>query len=90
MKATLDREGRIELPEEVRRQARLEIGMVLEVRFEGDRVTLIRVDEPRGGLVREDGVLVWQGQAEGEIGFHELRKQIQEERHDRVLGLKAE
>ena len=65
MEATLDRFGRIVIPKQVREDLGLDPGSVLVIEAKGDRIVLgVRRDEP--DLVREDGVLVYTGEAVGD------------------------
>lgn len=66
MEATLDRFGRIVIPKRVREDLGLHVGSVLEIEERDDQIVLsVRRDEP--DLVREDGVLVYTGQAAGDL-----------------------
>ncbi|HSL82768.1 MAG TPA: AbrB/MazE/SpoVT family DNA-binding domain-containing protein [Thermoanaerobaculia bacterium] len=66
MVATLDKFGRIVIPKRVREDFGLDPGTVLEI--EGDRGRIVlypRRTEP--DLVREDGVLIFTGEAAGDL-----------------------
>lgn len=66
MEATLDRFGRIVIPKRVREDLGLRVGSVLEIEERDDQIVLsVRRDEP--DLVREDGVLVYTGEAVGDL-----------------------
>lgn len=66
MQATLDRFGRIVIPKQVREDLGLDPGSVLVIEAKDDRIVLgVRRDEP--DLVREDGVLVYTGEAVGDL-----------------------
>lgn len=66
MAATLDRFGRIVIPKAVRDGLGLGPGSVLEIEEREGRIVLtIRREEP--DLVREDGVLVYTGEAVGDL-----------------------
>lgn len=66
MEATLDRFGRIVIPKRVREDLGLRVGSVLEIEEREDQIVLsVRRDEP--DLVREDGVLVYTGEAVGDL-----------------------
>jgi AbrB family looped-hinge helix DNA binding protein len=66
VEATLDRFGRIVIPKQVREDLGLRVGSVLEIEARQDQVVLsVRRDEP--DLVREDGVLVYTGEAVGDL-----------------------
>lgn len=66
MEATLDRFGRIVIPKRVREEFGLDPGTVLEIEGDEGRIVLSpRRDEP--DLVREDGVLVFTGEAVGDL-----------------------
>jgi AbrB family looped-hinge helix DNA binding protein len=57
MKSTIDRAGRLVIPKEVRRQAGLEPGMPLEVRWRAGRIEIEPVPLPVK-LVRKGRLLV--------------------------------
>ncbi len=62
METTLDRFGRIVIPKQVRAGLGLRAGSVLEIKERDDQIILrVRREEP--DLVREDGVLVYTGEA---------------------------
>lgn len=65
--ATLDRFGRIVIPKRLRDHLGLEAGSVLEIQQrDGDRIVLrVRREEP--DLSRVDGVLVYGGEATGDL-----------------------
>ena len=66
METTLDRFGRIVIPKPVREGLGLRAGSVLEIEEREDRIVLsVRREEP--DLVREDGVLVYTGEAVGDL-----------------------
>ena len=66
MEATLDRFGRIVIPKRVREDFGLHVGSVLEIEERDDQIVLsVRREEP--DLVREDGVLVYTGEAAGNL-----------------------
>jgi AbrB family looped-hinge helix DNA binding protein len=66
VQATLDRFGRIVIPKQVREDLGLDPGSVLVIEAKDDRIVLgVRRDEP--DLVREDGVLVYTGEAVGDL-----------------------
>ena len=66
MEATLDRFGRIVIPKRVREDLGLRVGSVLEIEERNDQIVLsVRREKP--DLVREDGVLVYTGEAVGDI-----------------------
>ena len=66
METTLDRFGRIVIPKRVRDALGLAPGTVLEIEESDDRVVLrARREEP--DLVREHGVLVFTGEAAGDL-----------------------
>lgn len=64
MEATVDRFGRIVIPKRVREDLGLYAGSVLEIEEREDRIVL-RVRRDEADLVREDGVLVYTGEAVG-------------------------
>lgn len=66
METTLDKFGRIVIPKGVREELGLRSGTVFEIAPEHGRVVLrVLRDEP--DLVREDGVLVFTGEAAGDL-----------------------
>ena len=66
MKATLDRFGRIVIPKRVRDGLGLRAGSVLDIEARADHLVLsVRRAEPP--LVLEDGVLVYTGEAVGDL-----------------------
>lgn len=66
METTLDRFGRIVIPKRVRDELGLDAGSVLQIEEAEGRIVLsLRRDEP--DLVREDGVLVFTGEATGDL-----------------------
>lgn len=66
MEATLDKFGRIVIPKRVRDDLGLDPGTVLDVEGGEGRIVLSpRREQP--DLVREDGVLVFTGEAVGEL-----------------------
>lgn len=67
MEATLDKFGRIVIPKRVREECGLAPGTVLEIEWGEGRIVLSpRADQP--DMVREDGVLVFTGEAVGDLG----------------------
>jgi AbrB family looped-hinge helix DNA binding protein len=66
MEATLDKFGRIVIPKRVREELGLDPGTVLDIEGGKGRIVLSpRRTEP--DLVREDGVLVFTGEAVGDL-----------------------
>ena len=66
MRATLDRFGRIVIPKRVRDELGLGAGSVVEIVEEGGKIVLsLRRVEP--DLVRDEGVLVYTGEATGDL-----------------------
>lgn len=64
--AKLDKFGRIVLPKSVRDAYHLEPGDVMQIRESGEQIVL----EPArhtGGLREKDGLLVYSGEAEGDL-----------------------
>jgi AbrB family looped-hinge helix DNA binding protein len=81
METTLDRFGRIVIPKAVRDDLGLRPGSVLELRESGDDLLLSpRRDEP--DLVREEGVLVYTGEATGD-----LEDAVEQQRRHRLRRL---
>ncbi|HUP43328.1 MAG TPA: AbrB/MazE/SpoVT family DNA-binding domain-containing protein [Thermoanaerobaculia bacterium] len=66
MEATLDRFGRIVIPKRVRDDLGLFAGSILLIEEREDRIVL-RVQREETDLVREDGVLVYTGEAVGDL-----------------------
>jgi AbrB family looped-hinge helix DNA binding protein len=82
MKATLDKFGRIVLPKQVRDDLGLGPGSELQVDEQGDRIVLTpRRDQP--DLVRERGVLVYAGEAVGDL---EKAVEVQRAKRSRDLS----
>lgn len=80
MKTTIDRAGRVVIPSEIRKKARLLPGTELEVMLEDDAVRLKRkVERPR--IEKRDGkaVIVFPKQAE-RLTPGEISRLIREER----------
>ena len=77
MNATIDRAGRVVIPREIRRQAGLQPGMVLDVRWRDGRVEIEPASVPVK-LVREHGLLVAVAEAE----IEPLTAEIVEETRD--------
>jgi AbrB family looped-hinge helix DNA binding protein len=66
MNTRLDSRGRILIPKHLRDELGLKTGAVLEIQMSEGRIVLIpRRDGP--DLVREDGVLVFTGEAVGDL-----------------------
>jgi AbrB family looped-hinge helix DNA binding protein len=66
VETTIDRFGRIVIPKRVRQDLGLREGSVLEIEESGDRILLsVRREQP--DLVREEGVLVFTGEAAGDL-----------------------
>lgn len=81
MEATLDRFGRIVIPKRVRQDLGLHEGTVLEIEEREDRIVLsVRREEP--DLVREDGVLVYTGEA-----VEDLEHAVEASRRSRSRGV---
>ncbi len=66
MEATLDQLGRIELPRELRDDLGLSAGTVLTIEERSGGI-LLKPVASRAGLVRKEGVLVFAGEAEGDV-----------------------
>jgi AbrB family looped-hinge helix DNA binding protein len=83
MEAMLDRFGRIVIPKRVRQDLGLHVGSVLEIEERDDQIVLsVRRDQP--DLVREDGVLVYTGEAAGD-----LEQTVEAQRRSRVRDVTA-
>jgi len=78
--AKIDRFGRIVIPKDVRDDVGLDAGAVLEIEGQDDRIVLtVRREEP--DLVREDGVLVFTGEAVGDLeGAVQRQRRLRSER----------
>ena len=63
---TIDRAGRIVLPHQVRRHFHLEAGDELDLEVVADGIFLRSRSTP-AGLVEEDGLLVHEGEATGDL-----------------------
>lgn len=66
METTLDRFGRIVIPKRVRDDLGLDAGNVLQIEASGEEIVL-RVLREQPDLIREDGVLVFTGEAVGDL-----------------------
>ena len=82
----VDRFGRILIPKRTRKQLGLTEGAGLQLEVAGDTIVL-RPALPDGELVRERGVLVWDGRAL-EIDVNDLIQQTRAERIRSIVGLK--
>jgi len=83
MEATLDRFGRIVIPKRVRDGLGLRAGSVLDIEERTDRIVLsVRRAEP--DLVREEGVLVYTGEAVGD--FEDAVEAMRRERTIAMAG----
>jgi len=83
MEATLDKFGRIVIPKRVREEFGLDPGAVLEIQGREGRIVLSpRPAEP--DLVQEDGVLVFTGEAVGD-----LEAAVEEHRRRRARDVAA-
>lgn len=87
MEVTLDKFGRLVIPKAVRESLGLGPGSTLEV-DEKDEALLLRPRRPEPDLVEEEGVLVFTGEAagdlEGAVGRH------RDERLTRLASWKAD
>lgn len=80
---TLDRFGRIVIPKRVREGLGLRAGSVLEIEEREHRIILkVRREEP--DLVREDGVLVYTGEA---VGGLERTVEVQRGARSRIVSV---
>lgn len=90
METTLDELGRILLPKEVRDDFGLRPGAVLRIEERDAGIFLVpeamETDDPY--LVRKGGVLVFTGQAEGDLEAPVQR--VRDERDEKVAGMKLE
>lgn len=77
METTLDPKGRLTLPREVRRAMDLKAGTKFDVHVEEDRVSLLPRRVEGKGLVREKGVLVFDGEPTENLGeaLHRFRQE---------------
>ena len=80
----VDKFGRILIPKQTRNQLGLTEGARLQLEVAGDTI-LLRPDLPDGKLVRERGVLVWDGQAL-DIDVSDLIEQTREDRSKGIRG----
>jgi AbrB family looped-hinge helix DNA binding protein len=84
----LDSTGRVVIPKELRDELHLEAGDKLEVRSDGERVTLSRV-RPENRMRKKSGI--WVFQAGEPLSADEFDRVLQEQRRERdrqLLGLK--
>lgn len=90
METTLDELGRVLLPKEVRDDLGLRPGAVLRIEEREAGILLVpeapEDDDPF--LVRKGGVLVFTGQAEGDLEASIQR--VRDERDEQVAGMKLE
>lgn len=86
MKTTIDAAGRLVIPKRVREEARLEPGMVLEVRCHEGRVEIEPAPVPIR-LVRKGHLLVAVAEAGGEPLTVEMVERIRQEVRDERLQL---
>ena len=83
MQTTLDRFGRIVIPKQVRSGLGLRAGSVLEIQEQDEQIILrVRREEP--DLVREDGVLVYTGEA-----VEDLEQAVEAQRRARSSAVAA-
>ena len=80
----IDRFGRILIPKQTRNRLGLTEGVRLQLEVAGD-TSLLRPDLPDGKVVRERGVLVWDGQAL-HIDVNDLIERTREERSKAIRG----
>lgn len=90
METTLDHLGRILLPKEIRDDLGLQPGAVLRIEERDAGIFLVpetsETHDPY--LVRKGGVLVFTGQAEGNL--EEAVQRVRDERDEKVSGMKLE
>lgn len=82
---SIDRAGRLVIPQHVRRQFHLAAGDLLDLEVVPEGI-ILRVHSRQAALVEEDGLLVHEGEAVGD-----LAKAVEHTRSDRdaaVLGLR--
>lgn len=84
MVVTLDKFGRVVIPKAVRDQLGLRPGAVLEIEEGGAEGILLRPRRPEPDLVEEEGVLVFTGEATGDLEIA-----VERHRQDRTGELAA-
>lgn len=67
MNVTVDRFGRVVIPKPLRDRLGLDAGSVLEIE-QREEAVLLRPSKVEPDLVEEDGVVVFTGEAEGNLG----------------------
>ena len=87
MKSTIpiDKAGRVVLPQQVRRRFHLVAGDRLDMEIVPDGIYL-RAHSRQADLVEEDGLLVHEGEAVGDLA--QAVEQVRGERDANVLGMK--
>ncbi len=83
MKTTIDRFGRIVVPKEIRKRFGLAPGARIEIDEHNQEIVIRQIPE-RPPLEIEDGLLVFDGEAAGDITAW-IRK-VREERHRKISG----
>ncbi|TAN41591.1 MAG: AbrB/MazE/SpoVT family DNA-binding domain-containing protein [Nitrospirae bacterium] len=82
MKTTIDRFGRIVVPKEMRRRFGLAPGAQVEVDEQGESI-VIRQAETRSPLKTEDGLLVFDGEAGGDLSS--WLSKVREDRNAKLM-----
>jgi len=81
---SIDKAGRLVLPQQVRRHFRLFAGDLLDLEVLADGIFL-RMRSPKADLIEENGLLVHEGELAGDLA--PLVERIRDERDTDVLGL---
>ena len=81
---SIDKAGRLVLPQQVRRHFRLFAGDFLDLEVLADGIFL-RMRSPKADLIEENGLLVHEGELAGDLA--PLVERIRDERDTDVLGL---
>jgi bifunctional DNA-binding transcriptional regulator/antitoxin component of YhaV-PrlF toxin-antitoxin module len=84
MQATLDNAGKILVPEELRKQLGVTPGDPISLRVEDSQLVLSTSSE--GKLIREDGLLVWDG-GEGTLTAEMVEETMDRLRAERTLQM---
>lgn len=90
MIVTIDKFGRVLIPKAIRDRLGLEPGseLTLEVRESADAPSIeLRTEEIQPQLVREGGLLLYNGKLPEDFDIVEFIRQQREERSRRIMGL---